>query len=330
MRKFLKGVKNSFVVNWGKETLGKKILIIILMSAAFTLLLSLKFPILFYSSLYVIDVCLLFFIGKFLFNIRDKLTLEKMKVALQAVKESAKKAVKAYFCFFIEEGSTVFWNVALFVVLILVTIIIDNYFSTEWWSTEWWTMVQVSFWFSFAHFVVSSIIFSIFIEVPGNYLGKKLWCEVLLVEEKPIKLDKPIWANGEWFGIEKINYSNSGKETEVCFFITSYYKNLEFKIPVSVKLYLKEKFDWLELFNVLRENQPQQSTLKLNKYIKDLLVVGDNFDNDIGCYAANIFSAQIFLDEAIKHLSLPENIFSNVSKTKISLRKPTFSANKTS
>lgn len=322
----MKKLFTSFMIACREMTLVQKFFFFLLILSAFTLTLSMKLDILFFPSLQVAGVCMLYFVGEFfLSDYRKKLTVQNAKAAIKATKEWLKKAIKVYFCFWLIIGDIVLMHVLFLVVLLIGTAIINDHVRTE-----WWTMAQIAFWFTAAHLAISSIIWAIFIETPHRELNEKLFCEVLVVDGKPMKLDDPIWAKGEWFCIQKFDYDYANNIAKFNLHVNSFYGNLTISIPVCVTLYLSEKFNWLELFNVLHEKQEDRSSLSLDEYVAELVQTNEDIDEWVEYYVFDQVSEGVFLSQALELITIPENSFSNVKNASIRLEKPSIFSEKKS
>jgi len=138
-----------------------------------------------------------------------------------------------------------------------------------------------------------------------------------------IIVTKPIWRTGKQYFINtRAEFKSS---------VNGKFKNSLVSIPMSLSLKSNEKFDKLNLFDVLVKDQPHDDNLCLGVYMLNIFEKVNKssqskIDNIIGEYAQLKISDAELLNQVIEVLDFPEKLFPNVSDAKICLDPPTSSA----
>jgi hypothetical protein len=242
------------------------------------------------------------------------------RTALIAINKVFQKIAKAYFCFW--SAQLLFMHFVAFLFAVSVIMLLNPAVSLE--------IIKVVLSFVFVHLFVVAAVRSICITKP-RYNGSQYFCQIILVDGNAKLLKGPIWAKGTQYEI--LNFQHSQKTAVFKATIDYRHGPIKISIPLSLTMHLEKKFDNLELFNVLYENQvtrcADSSLLSLDKYIvywlnsvnkESLKLMPPLIDSFI---AQEIPTSRFFYKTA-ELVTFPQQPFSNVSKVTFCLEAPSF------
>ena len=231
------------------------------------------------------------------------------------------------------QGYFIFWSYTIFLshlLALMITGIIIFMADLKIGTLTPCDLIKMLLIFWGSHAIIVTIVRIIFITKPDEEIHN--FCQIAIIDGQPLVLSGSLWGKGEKYYIEKFNHRNHKVTFEMEY--KSHYRNATVTIPMSITLHTADKFDNIELFNILYRTQTarrQSGALSLDEYIRLKVEhinrkAWEKIDELVVKYVCQEISCPQMLDEATELLSFPEKPFSNVEDVSICLKEPSFSS----